>query len=183
MLRDLTNALKSLVEDEQGLANTASGIPTDRRGFSLRLVKSQKISTGMGKAMSKGFYPEEQIRFTISAATRQGKQLKELYNKYKKYKTNYLIKFESEDGAPFWDSETNGWVMSSVIYAEDEAELKRKLDSIKKRPEFERIIEIRKVKEWHHISGGGTNYLIDIKALEDAGFKIDKTNANKEFKG
>lgn len=158
-------------------------IPTDNAGYSLRLVKTQRESINMEKAMSKGFYPEEQVRITLAGNTKAGKELKKLFEENKKYKTNFKIKYAYKDNKFndwVWDDEVGDLAPSAKpIYFDTEEEAN---EWIKKQGDNIVNPKVKKVEEWHHISGGGKNKLIDINALADLGFKIDISTANKEFK-
>lgn len=166
--------------DEQG---RFTDIPTDNNGYSLKLIKSQRESINMGKAMAKGFYPEEQVRITLSGATKAGKKLKKLFDENKKYKTNFRINYAYKDNNFndwVWDDEVGDLAPSAKpVYFDTEEEAN---EWIKKQGENIVNPKVKQVEEWHHISGGGRNKLIDINDLVKLGFNVDTSTANKEFK-
>ena len=77
--------------------NVIENIPVDNSGYSIKLVKSQRVSTNMEKAMANGFYPEEQVRITLPKNTKEGKRLSQLFEENKTYKTNYKVSFAYSD--------------------------------------------------------------------------------------
>lgn len=166
--------------DEQG---RFTNIPTDNNGYSIKLVKSQRESINMEKAMSKGFYPEEQVRITLSGATKAGKELKRLFDENKKYKTNFRINYAYKDNNFndwIWDGEIGDFAPSAKpVYFDTEEEAN---EWIKKQGDNIVNPKVKQVEEWHHISGGGRNKLIDINDLVKLGFKVDTSTANKKFK-
>jgi len=172
-------AIKEFLKDK---TSEKQDIPTDRSGYSLKLKKSQRVSENMKKVMAQGYYPEEQIIQTLSKATKEGKRLKELFEKNKVYKTNYRIIYEYEGAPGYWDEERKDLVSSELQYFNTKEELDKFKEKIKKDPKFKGIMSEKEVKEWHHIAGGGKNRLIDVNKLIDMGFKIDTSTANKEFK-
>lgn len=150
-------------------------------GYHLKLKKTSGCSWRMLDALKEGFYPESKITCVVSRNTKQGKRIWELFNQCKAYKTNFKIKYinhEEDDETFDWDG-TEEWVHRE--YAE-RSELKRKLQLIAKQPGFEKFIEIKEVREWHHHRVDRGADLIDIKKLSDMGFSINMENANKEFK-
>ncbi len=166
--------------DEQG---RFTNIPTDNYGYSIKLIKSQRESINMGKAMSQGFYPEEQVRITLPGNTKKGKDLQRLFDENKKYKTNYRIKFAYKDNEYnqwVWDDEAGDFIPSAKpMYFDTEEQANEWIKS-----QGDNIVnpKTKLVEEWHHISGGGKNKLIDINDLVKLGFKVDTSTANKEFK-
>ena len=164
--------------DEQG---RFTDIPSDSNGYSIKLKKSNKISLNMAKALQKGFYPEEQVSITLPKNTKEGKKLNRLFEENKSFKKNYKLVYEHDDGQAFYDWDKKDFVKSELRYFDTKEELDVALEKLKDDPKFKGVITQKEVEEWHHISGGGKNRLIDINALKKLGFSVDTSTANKEF--
>ena len=164
--------------DEQG---RFTDIPSDSNGYSIKLKKSNKISLNMAKALQKGFYPEEQVSITLPKNTKEGKKLNRLFEENKSFKKNYKLVYEHDDGQAFYDWDKKDFVKSELRYFDTKEELDAALEKLKNDPKFKGVITQKEVEEWHHISGGGKNRLIDINALKKLGFSVDTSTANKEF--
>lgn len=164
--------------DEQG---RFTDIPSDSNGYSIKLKKSNKISLNMAKALQKGFYPEEQVSITLPKNTKEGKKLNRLFEENKSFKKNYKLIYEHDDGQAFYDWDKKDFVKSELRYFDTKEELDAALEKLKNDPKFKGVITQKEVEEWHHISGGGKNRLIDINALKKLGFSVDTSTANKEF--
>ena len=162
-------------------AGKFTDIPSDSNGYSIKLKKSNKISLNMAKALQKGFYPEEQVSITLPKNTKEGKELNRLFEENKSFKKNYKLVYEHDDGQAFYDWDKKDLVKSELRYFDTKEELDAALEKLKDDPKFKGVITQKEVEEWHHISGGGKNRLIDINALKKLGFSVDTSTANKEF--